>query len=91
MANAFDEFDTQPSGNAFDEFNATVNAPKTATDILTYPKTPWERFTSPTTPEPVSGKDILMGVGVGTGLGAAIGSPTLLGAPVAAAVGLLEG
>jgi hypothetical protein len=91
MANAFDEFDTQPTGNAFDEFAATVNAPKTATDILTYPKTPWERFTSPTTPEPVSGKDILMGVGVGTGLGAAIGSPTLLGAPVAATVGGVTG
>jgi hypothetical protein len=95
MANAFDEFDSVPTqsnigNNAFDEF---VNTPPTASEVLERQPSMMQRFFEPSIPEPLgvnSLKDIAASGAVGAGVGAALGSPTLVGTgPAAVAGGLL--
>jgi len=95
MANAFDEFSQQ--GNAFDEFSlspeaiATITAPETVAEKLATPKSMWDIFTTPIQPQPFSGKDVLAEGAIGTGIGAALGAPTLVGAPAGALTGGILG
>lgn len=68
-----------------------LNAPQTVTEKLEAPKSAFETFTSPTTPEPFTGKDILAQGVIGAGIGGALGAPTLIGAPAGALTGGILG
>jgi hypothetical protein len=77
-------FDPSSAQASLDEFVAN---PVTATEVLERKPSMWERFTSPSPEEEFSFKDVLASGVVGTGLGAALGSPTLVGTGPAAAAG----
>lgn len=95
MANAFDEFSQE--SNAFDEFSlspeaiATITAPETVAEKLSAPKSMWDIFTTPIQPQPFSVTDVLAQGAIGTGIGAALGAPTLVGAPAGALTGGILG
>jgi hypothetical protein len=97
MANAFDEF-VPKAPNAFDEYSpATTEStpPQTATEVLTAPKSLWERLNSPTQPEKIDFNDIgasgLLGTGIGALEGSATGMGTVPGAIIGGVTGLTSG
>lgn len=77
-------FDPSSAQASLDEFVAN---PVTATEVLERKPSMWERFTSPSPEEEFSFKDVLASGAVGAGVGAALGSPTLVGTGPAAAAG----
>ena len=77
-------FDPSSAQASLDEFVAN---PVTATEVLERKPSMWERFTSPSPEEEFSFKDVLASGAVGAGVGAVLGSPTLVGTGPAAAAG----
>lgn len=64
-----------------------LNQDTTATEVLTEPKTAFQKFISPAEPTPFSLGNVATDVGIGAGMGAILGSPTWLGTLPAAGLG----
>lgn len=80
-----------PENDLPSEAIAIINAPETVAEKLSAPKSMWDIFTTPTQPQPFSVKDVLAQGAIGAGVGAALGAPTLVGAPAGALTGGILG
>lgn len=80
-----------PENDLPEEIVSAINKPMSVSEQLAAPKSAWETFTTPIEPQEFSGKDVLTEGAIGAGIGAALGSPTLIGAPAGALTGGILG